>query len=192
MRFRHLLFAADKLARFKTGAIEPLALSRQQPGSMRQLLPTEATQQALAPYGQLVEPLPNGADEGPGDAELTLDGGKPRFWVMAVAHREPRVEALARHSRCSQCLASADGKPWWMVLAPPQPELTPPNPAWIRLFRIEPGVILKLHVGTWHAGPYFREPQASFFNLELADTNRSDFTEIALPQPLEFAFAPED
>ena len=62
----------------------------------------------------------------------------------------------------------------------------------IRLFRIEPRVILKLHVASWHAGPYFREPHASFFNLELADANSRDFTEIALPQPMEFAFTPED
>ena len=166
------------------------ASSRQQPVPMHQLLPTHATSEALAPYGQLVEPLPNGADFGAGDAELKLDGGKPRFWVMAVEHREPKVTVLARHSLCSQCLASADGKPWWIVLAPPQPELAPPDPALIRLFRIEPGVILKLHVGTWHAGPYFREPQANFFNLELADTNSHDFTEVELPEPLQFAFEP--
>lgn len=159
---------------------------------MPQLLPIPATPEALAPYGQLVEPLPNGADFGPGDAELTLNPGKPRFWVMALTHREPRARVLARHSLCSQCLASADGKPWWIVLAPPQPELAPPDPALIQLFRIKPGVILKLHVGTWHAGPYFREPHACFFNLELADTNSRDFTEIALPQPVEFAFTPED
>lgn len=158
---------------------------------MHQLLPTEISAEALAPYGQLVTPLANGADFGPGDAELCLEAGRPRFWVMALEHRAPRVVTLARHSLCSQCLASADGSPWWIVLAPPQPELTPPDPALIRLFRIEPGMILKLHVGTWHAGPYFREPQANFFNLELADTNSHDFTEIELPEPLEFPFLPE-
>lgn len=168
------------------------ALSKPQPVPMHQLLATEPTPHNLAPYGQLVLPMPHMTDFGPGDADLRLDGGTPRFWVMALEHREPRVQALARHTRCSQCLASANGRPWWIVLAPPQPELTPPDPTLIRLFRIPAGVILKLHVGTWHAGPYFQEAQASFFNLELADTNSRDFTEVPLPKPLQFGFDPLD
>ncbi|MCS5706959.1 MAG: Ureidoglycolate hydrolase [Cyanobacteriota bacterium] len=158
---------------------------------MHQLRPTDPSPEAIAPYGQLVLPMPNGVDFGPGDAELQLDQGKPRFWLMALEHREPRVERLGRHSRCSQCLASADAKPWWIVLAPPQPELTQPEPELVRLFRIPAGVILKLHPSSWHAGPYFPEAQALFFNLELADTNSSDFTELELPQPLPFSFNPE-
>lgn len=60
----------------------------------------------------------------------------------------------------------------------------------IRLFRIPAGVILKLHPGTWHAGPYFPEAKALFFNLELADTNNHDFTEVTLAEPLTFSFDP--
>lgn len=160
---------------------------------MTELVPTPSTPELLAPYGELVLPVPNGEDFGSGDAELVLEGAPPRFWAMAADHRAPTVPALARHLRCSQCLASADGRPWWIVLAPPadaSPEPTPPDPARIRLFRIEPGVILKLHVGTWHAGPYFPEARATFFLLELQDTNSRDFTEVALPVPLHFAFAP--
>ena len=132
--------------------------------------------------------MPNGADFGPGDAELLLDQGKPRFWLMALEHREPRVLRMARHSRCSQCLASADAKPWWIALAAPQQELVAPHTDAVRLFRIPAGVILKLHPSTWHAGPYFPEAQALFFNLELADTNSHDFTEVVLPEPLQFSF----
>jgi hypothetical protein len=60
--------------------------------------------------------------------------------------------------------------------------------ATIRLFRIDPGVILKLHVGTWHAGSYSPEAKAQFFLLEKQNTNQVDFTEIILPEPLHFAF----
>ena len=49
-------------------------------------------------------------------------------------------------------------------------------------------MILKLHPSTWHAGPYFPEARALFFNLELADTNSGDFTEVTLPEPLTFNF----
>ncbi len=151
---------------------------------------TAANADSLAPCGQLVLPASNGADWGQGDAELELQNGQPRFWVMELEHRAPQVPVLARHSRCSQCLASADARPWWVVLAPPQAELAPPDPQIIRLFRIPAGVILKLHPGTWHAGPYFPETKALFFNLELADTNSHDFTEVTLPEPLTFCFDP--
>lgn len=41
--------------------------------------------------------------------------------------------------------------------------------------RIPPGHFIKLHEGTWHAGPLFDAPDTmSFFNLELADTNVVD------------------
>jgi ureidoglycolate lyase len=32
----------------------------------------------------------------------------------------------------------------------------------------------KLHLGTWHVGPFFVPDEVSFFNLELADTNVVD------------------
>jgi ureidoglycolate lyase len=156
---------------------------------MAVLVPTPSTPELLAPYGELVLPVPNGSDFGVADVSLTLEGAPPRFWAMAADHREPMVTSLARHLHCTQCLASAEGKPWWMVLAPPQPELAPPDPALIRLFRIEPGVILKLHRGTWHAGPYFPDARAGFFLLELQNTNSPDFTGVALPETLRFGFA---
>lgn len=35
--------------------------------------------------------------------------------------------------------------------------------------------IIKLHIGTWHAGPLFAHaPFIDFVNLELADTNQTD------------------
>ena len=46
----------------------------------------------------------------------------------------------------------------------------------MRAFRIPPGVYIKLHCGTWHAGPLFDAPEElDFANLELADTNVTDF-----------------
>jgi hypothetical protein len=41
--------------------------------------------------------------------------------------------------------------------------------------RIPPGKFIKLHEGTWHAGPLFEgEDSMAFYNLELADTNVVD------------------
>ena len=48
------------------------------------------------------------------------------------------------------------------------------------LCRIPPGVFIKLHQATWHAGPFFSEAQhMEFYNLELSDTNIADhFTHV--------------
>lgn len=41
--------------------------------------------------------------------------------------------------------------------------------------RIPPGNFIKLHAGTWHAGPLFEgEDSMAFYNLELSDTNVTD------------------
>ena len=50
--------------------------------------------------------------------------------------------------------------------------------AW--LVRIEAGEGIKLHLGTWHAGPLFDADSASFFNLELSDTNQNDHETLKL------------
>jgi hypothetical protein len=36
--------------------------------------------------------------------------------------------------------------------------------------------------GAWHAGPLFESPKASFFNLELSDTNVTDHWSCDLTQ----------
>jgi len=35
--------------------------------------------------------------------------------------------------------------------------------------------------------PYFSEPRRDFYNLELIDTNKADYTVCYLPAPLTFA-----
>jgi len=44
----------------------------------------------------------------------------------------------------------------------------------VQLVKVQPGEAVKLHQGTWHAGPFFLTPTALFFNLELSDTNLID------------------
>lgn len=156
---------------------------------MKHLTPSPLSGSLLAPFGQVILPADEEDPFGSSDADLCLDQGKIRFWVMKLPYRNPEVSKLTRHSRCSQCLASADAKPWWMLMAPPNAGQAHPEETAIRLFRIDPGLALKLHVGTWHGGPYFQEPTARFFNLELADTNINDHTSAPLQEPITFAMA---
>jgi hypothetical protein len=44
----------------------------------------------------------------------------------------------------------------------------------IRAFRVPGDAAVMLRQGAWHASPLFQAPQASFFNLELSDTNVTD------------------
>ena len=53
--------------------------------------------------------------------------------------------------------------------------LTALEPEDVKLFKVPFGQYIKLHAGTWHAGPHFEGPQhMDFYNLELADTNQVD------------------
>jgi ureidoglycolate hydrolase len=141
-------------------------------------LPTVvATRDNLAPYGDLIEPAEDGAPFGPGDAMLDLSQGTPRFYIMALTYRGMVVKQITRHRRVTQCLATAGDKPWLIALAPPRAVDNPeaePAIAEIKGFSIPPGTAIKLHAGTWHAGPFFETETMNFFNLELADTNETD------------------
>jgi len=71
-----------------------------------------------------------------------------------------------------------------MLLAPPdtQGPVLDASAAW--LLKLNPGEGIKLHLGTWHAGPLFKAASASFFNLELADTNQRDHETLPLSRSL--------
>lgn len=148
----------------------------------------------FAPFGQLITPVDDGVPWGPGDADLVFDGAPIRFYLMRLRRRPGTLIRLTRHLRCSQCLASAVARPWWLAVAAPTPDAPmlaeaadrpPIAAAAVRLFRIEPPVAVKLHPGTWHGGPLIREDEASFFNLELADTNLRDHEDRPLAEPLQ-------
>lgn len=76
-----------------------------------------------------------------------------------------------------------------MLLAPPelQGPVLDASRAW--LLRVDAGEGIKLHLGTWHAGPLFEAPSASFFNLELMDTNQRDHETLALSEALTVALS---
>ena len=141
--------------------------------TLKQLVAPPITAEAFAPFGQLIVPSTDGAPFGPQDAQLMLNGGIPRFYIMTLAHRGVRFRSITRHQRCTQCLGALEGKDWWMAVAPPR-SAEHPNPGEIRAFQIPGDCFIKLEVGTWHAGPYFSHPQVNFYNLELSDTNIVD------------------
>jgi ureidoglycolate lyase len=143
----------------------------------RSLVATPISAEAFAPYGDFIAQSEDGVPFGAADASLDLSQGTPRFYVMRLDARPPRFTRITRHLKVTQCLAAVGGKPWLIAVAPP---LEPGNPAAepalesIRAFVVPGDAAIKLHKGTWHAGPFFDGKELGFFNLELADTNVTD------------------
>lgn len=131
----------------------------------------------FAPYGQMIIATEDGKPYDDQDAQLVLDQGTPRFYIMRLGNKGLQFHRITRHRRCSQCLGSLYGQSWFLGVAPPRdlgdPEACP-CPEEIVIFAIPGSCFVKLHPGTWHAGPYFTAATMEFYNLELADTNVTD------------------
>jgi ureidoglycolate hydrolase len=135
------------------------------------------TTAAFAPYGQVIWSRPHGGTFDASDAQLELDQGIPRLYLMRLEQRGRRFVQITRHRCCTQCLGSLGGKDWLLAVAPPSATADPianPDLSALAAFRIPGDCFIKLHRGTWHAGPYFDHEFADFYNLELSNTNLQD------------------
>ncbi|MBD2019410.1 ureidoglycolate lyase [Leptolyngbya sp. FACHB-36] len=128
-------------------------------------------------YGQVIWAIEDGKSYSLEDAQLDLSQGIPRFYVMRLHNRGRTFHRITRHLSCTQCLGAMEGKEWLIAVAPPKNLDDPqakPFIEEIEAFRIPGDCFIKLHVGTWHAGPYFDAECIDFYNLELSDTNIVD------------------
>lgn len=149
------------------------------------LQPVDVRDPRFAVCGTLLEPQDDPARFGLQDATLHFDqADHPRFYLMRLRRRPPKVAAMTRHRLVSQCLGSADAQPFWMVVAPLGDVIAAEA---LLLVKLHPGEGIKLHPGTWHAGPYFFESTALFFNLELSRTNENDHNATALKKARSLA-----
>lgn len=133
-----------------------------------------ATKENFAPYGQVISAAENEKHYDEEDAQLVLDRGIPRFYIMRLRQTGLRFHHIARHVQCTQCLGSIAAPDWFMGVAPPS-KAAKPSFEDIVAFRIPGNCFIKLHLGTWHAGPLFNGESIDFYNLELSDTNINDF-----------------
>lgn len=132
------------------------------------------TPENFQPYGQVITPSQDGKRFNADDAQLKLQNGTPRFYIMRLQYRGRKFHSITRHGQCTQCLGSLEGKDWLMAVAPPHNNANQPAVEEIAAFRIPGNCFIKLEVGTWHAGPYFDHDVVDFYNLELSDTNVVD------------------
>ncbi len=141
--------------------------------AVKQLIAQSITEEKFRPYGQLILPEEDGKIFDAQDAQLNLENGTPRFYIMRLHHRGRKFDRITRHERCTQCLGSLGGKDWLITVAPPR-ETSQPRLEELAAFRIPGSCFIKLELGTWHAGPYFDHKVVDFYNLELSDTNIVD------------------
>ncbi|HEY9751554.1 MAG TPA: ureidoglycolate lyase [Coleofasciculaceae cyanobacterium] len=145
------------------------------------------TPELFRPFGQVIFAAEDGKTYDAEEAQLDLRQGIPRFYIMRLQHRGRRFHKITRHQRCTQCLGSLAGKEWLIGVAAPGGAVAPD---WqqIRAFQIPGTCFIKLHLGTWHAGPYFDADQVDFYNLELSDTNVVDHDTCDLRQHYSIEF----
>lgn len=140
-------------------------------------------------YGQLIVATEDGAPYGVNDAQLRLQNGIPRFYIMRLSRKGLKFSQITRHAQCTQCLGSLEGKDWIIAVAPPS-QTSHPALETIAAFRVPGNCFIKLDVGTWHAGPYFEHEFVDFYNLELSDTNvvDHDTCDLTTTYGVEFEF----
>lgn len=156
----------------------------------------DITRENFAPFGFLIEPMEDGEEfspeslcENPKDASLDLSKGIPRIYIMRLRDRKLEFDRITFHRNVTQCLGSLSNnvEAWYLAVAKPTMSVERfPNIAGtngsndVTVFCIPHGVYVKLHAGTWHAGPLWDStaPGApryvDFTNLELCDTNVVD------------------
>ncbi len=144
-----------------------------QPSTVYQIQASLITTETFRSFGQLIQASPDGKSFDREDAQLQLENGVPRFYIMRLKHRGRQFHKITRHQQCTQCLGSLEGKEWLIVVAPPA-DTACPAIADLTAFRIPGNCFIKLNLGTWHAGPYFEGDVVDFYNLELSDTNLVD------------------
>jgi ureidoglycolate hydrolase len=142
--------------------------------TIQQLQAEWITPENFRPYGQVISASEDGKSFDAEDAQLNLQNGTPRFYIMRLHKRGRKFNKITRHVQCTQCLGSLAGKDWLIAVAPPNHETEQPALEDIAAFRIPGDCFIKLEVGTWHAGPYFEHEFVDFYNLELSDTNVVD------------------
>ncbi|XBI20066.1 hypothetical protein VPH35_061445 [Triticum aestivum] len=179
-----------------SSAPQAMEAKREEEPRVVTLRPVEATPESFAPFGQVIAASPDGDQFGPHDAQLDLSRGIPRFYIMRLESRPLKFSSITHHASVTQCLGSIGGQDWYLGVAKPSildgateqsgggtavqsragHFYLPPDPSEVCVFRVSGPKFLKLHAGTWHAGPLFKADAVDFYNLELSNTNVVDHT----------------
>ena len=159
--------------------------------SMETLTALSLDQCDFTRFGTAILPVDDMTPHSSCDAELKFNGDNLRYYVMRLHRRAAVLGSMTRHIQATQCLGSADAQPWWLAVATAKLQSEQLDHSTVQLVKVQPGEAVKLHQGTWHAGPFFLATTALFFNLELSDTNLVDHNSQPLNQKLKLQLSYE-
>ena len=150
---------------------------------MRTLTAEPISPTVFAPFGEVIAP----------GREVALDvsEGTPRFSILALTRTGLGFDRITRHRKVTQCLGALGGKDWYLGVAAPGTDPARDRDA-VTVFHIPGDTVIKLHRGTWHAGPLFNHDRVEFTNLELDDTNDTDHDTVELTDRHDIAAAGDD
>lgn len=138
---------------------------------VKQLAARWTAAESFQPYGhgRVIYATVDGTHDST-NAQLVLQNGIARFYIVRLQHRGYKFDTLTRQVQRTQCLSSLEGKDLSIAVAFPA-NASQPVLKQIAAFRIPGNCFIKLKVGTWHAEPYFDGQFVDFYNLEPSDTN---------------------
>ena len=95
---------------------------------------------------------------------------------MRLPKRGMSFDRITYHADVTQCLGGLTSASWYLAVAAPSGSVEKsPKESDLQAFQIPAGNFVKMHQGTWHAGPLFQDAEfMDFYNLELSDTNQVD------------------
>jgi len=127
-------------------------------------------------FGQVISWRDDGEKFSSEDLQVELTKGIPRYYIFRKRERTLNFHAITFHENVTQCLSSVQDAPWYIVVSAANFNIKkPPFFEELLAFKVKGGTILKLNLGTWHAGPFFQDLEfMDFFTLELCDTNIED------------------
>ena len=113
---------------------------------------------------------------------------------MRIPKRGLTFDRITYHDKVTQCLGGLGAEDWYLVVSAPSGSVeNAPTEQDLHAFKIQHGQFVKLHQGTWHAGPLFDNAnQMDFYNLELSDTNQTDHNThvYSLRNQMQFTVSP--
>jgi ureidoglycolate lyase len=130
--------------------------------TVRELKVEPATPEALAPFGQVlgvhdqVQPLPTGFYEGKVTVYAPVQFQSDEDTLLTVAtvdRRDLRVQWMERHFKHTQTFIPLGGKPFIVVLAPPNDKELPDLDQ-VRAFLFDGSSGFTMKIGTWHEFPF--------------------------------------
>lgn len=138
--------------------------------------PVEINSDNFAQFGQVISWQYDGKSFSTDELQLEISRGTPRYYIFRKEERTLNFHKITYHKQVTQCLASVQNSPWYIVVARANFRVDlPPSLADLVAFKVNGGTIVKLNMGTWHAGPFFQDIDSmDFFSLELSDTNIID------------------